>query len=194
MENITLFGRTITPEQLKLGVIGLSILLGVVLFAQNDLPKINDWLSLRGELDETRTNLDRARRLTLTEPQAKARLDRVQDNLATLRSRFPPRGQILSILLVDLQKIFQDSHNQLLSFQPKEFTMLTQASLRDLGKISIDIQAKGSYPSVILLFDMLSRYERVLTIENPTLSPAGDSKLGNELQVNFTLTTYALNQ
>lgn len=194
MENITLFGRTITPEQLKLGVIGLAILVGLMLFAQNDLPKIQDWMTLRTELEETRTNLDRARRQTLTEPQARERLQRVQDNLATLRGRFPPRGQILSILLVDLQKIFADSHNQLLSFQPKEFTMLTQASLRDLGKISIDIQAKGSYPSVILLFDMLSRYERVLTIENPTLSPAGDSKLGNELQVNFTLTTYALNQ
>lgn len=194
MENVTLFGRTITPEQMKLGVIGLAILVGVMLFAQNDVPKIQHWLELRTELDQTKANLDRARRQTLTEPQARERLTRVQDNLATLRSRFPPRGQILSILLVDLQKIFTDSHNQLLSFQPKEFTMLTQASLQDLGKISIDIQAKGSYPSVILLFDMLSRYERVLTIENPTLSPSGDSKLGNELQVNFTLTTYALNQ
>lgn len=194
MENITLFGRTITPEQLKLGVIGLAVVVGVMLFAQNDLPKIQQWMDLRKELDETRAAQEQARRQTLTEPQARERLARVQGNLATLRSRFPPRGQILSILLVDLQKIFTDSHNQLLSFQPKEFTMLTQASLRDLGKISIDIQAKGSYPSVILLFDMLSRYERVLTIENPTLSPSGDGKLGNELQVNFTLTTYALNQ
>jgi len=194
MENITLFGRTITPEQMKLGAIGLSVVVGLMLFAQNDLPKFNDWMTLRSELDETRTAQEAAARQTLTEPQARDRLKRVQENLAALRSRFPPRGQILSILLVDLQKIFQDSHNQLLSFQPKEFTMLTQASLRDLGKISIDIQAKGSYPSIILLFDMLSRYERVLTIENPTLSPAGDSKLGNELQVNFTLTTYALNQ
>lgn len=194
MENIQLFGRTITPEQLKLGVIGLSVVLGFGLFAQNDLPKIQQWMELRNELDQTRQNLERARRQTLTEPQARERLARVQNNLATLRSRFPPRGQILSILLVDLQKIFADSQNQLISFQPKEFTMLTQASLKDLGKISIDIQAKGSYPSVILLFDMLSRYERVLTIENPTLSPAGDSKLGNELQVTFTLTTYALNQ
>lgn len=194
MENIQLFGRTITPEQMKLGVIGLAVVMGLALFMQNDLPKIQEWMALRGQLDETKAAQEQARRQTLTEPQARERLARVQQNLGTLRSRFPPRGQILSILLVDLQKIFTDSHNQLLSFQPKEFTMLTQASLKDLGKISIDIQAKGSYPSVILLFDMLSRYERVLTIENPTLSPSGDSKLGNELQVNFTLTTYALNQ
>lgn len=197
MEGITLFGRTFTTEQLRLGAIALSILIGLMLFLQNDLPKIQQYLDLRAEVEKNQKDLEAAQAITQTEPQIRARLSRVQTNLAVLRGRFPPRNQILSVLLVDLSQIFASSHNQLLSFQPKEFTTLTQASLRDLGKISIDIRARGNYPSVIALFDALSRYERVLTIENPTLTPtgaAGNGSLGNDLEVDFTLTTYALNQ
>lgn len=195
MDSITLFGRTLSIEQLKLGIVGVSVLLGLGLFVNNDWPKIQDWLDLRHQIDDAQRDLDNARAVTQTEPQIRARLATVQRNLAVLRERFPSRNQILSILLVDLSKIFKDSHNELITFQPKEFTALTQTSLRDLGKISIDITARGSYPSVLLLFDQLSRYERVLTIENPVLTPSGSGNgLGNDLTLSFTLTTYALNQ
>jgi len=40
VEGITLFGRTFTTEQLRLGAIALSILIGLMLFLQNDLPKM----------------------------------------------------------------------------------------------------------------------------------------------------------
>lgn len=195
MGDITLFGRTITSEQIRLAVIGLCIFMGVYMFWNSDVPKIQTWLDLRAQIEQNQQELDAAQALTATEPQLLSNLAKVQTNMATLRNRFPPRNQILSILLIDLSKIFQDSHNSMTSFQPREFTTFTQDSLRDLGRISIDITAKGNYPTIIQLLDQLGRYERVLTIENPQLQPAAsETGLNNDLTLSFTLTTYAMNE
>lgn len=195
MGDITLFGRTITAEQIRLAVIGLSIFMGVYMFWNTDMPKIQAWLDLRAQIEQSQHELEAAQALTATEPQLLSNLAQVQTNMATLRNRFPPRNQILSILLIDLSKIFQDSNNSMTSFQPREFTTFSQESLRDLGKISIDITAKGNYPTILQLLDRLSRYERVLTIENPQLQPAAsETGLNNDLTLSFTLTTYAMNE
>lgn len=194
MGDIVIFGRTITSEQIRLAILGLCVLIAAFMFWNTDVPKLQSWLELRSQIDQNSKELDAAQALTATEPQIRDRLARVQTNLATLRSRFPPRNQILSVLLVDLSRIFQNSRNTMTSFQPREFTTFSQASLRDLGKISIDITAKGNYPTILLLLDQLSRYERVLTIENPQLTPAGSGGLNNDLTMSFTLTTYAINQ
>lgn len=196
METITLFGRTIqvTPELKSRGVIAGCALVGLFMFNNTALPKIQEYMAMRTTLAESRTELENAQAITQTGPQIKARLKRVEENLATLHGRFPPRNQVLSIMLLDLSKIFQDTHNELVSFQPREFTALTQESLKDLGKISVEVTAKGTYPSVILLFDQLSRYERVLTIEAPSLTPGEADSLNSNLTVTFTLTTYAINQ
>ncbi|HEY9898726.1 MAG TPA: type 4a pilus biogenesis protein PilO [Pantanalinema sp.] len=196
MESITLFGRTIqlTPELYSRAVVVGCVLLGLFMFSNNALPKIQEYLAMRTTLAESRTELENAQAITQTGPQIKARLQRVEENLAALHGRFPPRNQVLSIMLLDLSKIFQDTHNELVTFQPREFTALTQESLKDLGKLSVEVTAKGTYPSVILLFDQLSRYERVLTIEAPTLTPGESDSLNSNLTVTFTLTTYALSQ
>ena len=196
MGEITLFGRTISLEQIRLAIIGLCVLLAVASFWNTDVPKIQSWLDLRSQIDENQRELQAAQALTATEPQIRRRMARVETNMATLRDRFPPRNQILSVLLVDLSKIFKDTGNTLVSFEPRAFTPFTQASLRDLGKMSIDITATGTYPTVLLLLDHLSRYERVLTIEDPTLTPTGGGTdgLNNELTLTFTLTTYAINE
>lgn len=196
MESITLFGRTIhlTPELYPRLVVGGCVLVGLFMLNGNAVPKIQEYLAMRTTLAESRTELENAQAITQTGPQIKARLKRVRENLDALHGRFPPRNQILSIMLLDLSKIFEDTHNELVSFQPRQFTALTQESLKDLGKLSVEVTAKGTYPSVILLFDQLSRYERVLTIEAPTLTPGTADSLDSNLTVTFTLTTYALSQ
>lgn len=195
MNDITLFGRTITPEQLRMGVIGLSAFMGIYLFWTTDMPKIEQWLELRSQIEQNQRELEAAQALTATEPQILGNLAKVQTNMAALRNRFPPRNQILSILLVDLSQIFQDSDTTMTSFQPQDFTTFTQESLKDLGKISIAITAKGNYPTILQLLDRLGRYERVLTIENPQLTPTeSETGLNNDLTLSFTLTTYAMNE
>lgn len=195
MDTLTLFGRTWTYQQIKLGLFAFAALLFLYVFANNSWPKVSEYLELRDQMAQRETELRDAQAVTMTATQVEAKFQRVQENLATLRNRFPSRTQVISTLLVDLSRIFRDSHTTLIDFHPKEFTSLGNASLKDLGKISIEITAKGSYPSIILLFDLLSRYERVLTVEAPTFTPAGAAEgLGNELTASFTLTTYALSE
>jgi len=197
MENITLFGRTLTPDQLQKVVIVAGVAIGGLLFSSSTLPLIQEYSTQRDAIAEREQQLRDKQLLVGSEAQIEAKKARVERNLVTLRNRFPPRNQMLSTLLVDLSSLFRESNTTLVSFRPTQFQPLEQASLRELGKMSVEISAQGSYPSLILLFDLLSRYERVLTISNPKMTPggaAGTATLGNELTVTFTLNTYALNQ
>ena len=197
MENITLFGRTLTPDQLQKVVIIAGVAIGGLLFSSSTLPLIQEYVTQRDAIAEREQQLRDKQLLVGSEAQIEAKKARVEQNLVTLRNRFPPRNQMLSTLLVDLSSLFRESNTTLVSFRPTQFQPLEQASLRELGKMSVEITAQGSYPSLILLFDLLSRYERVLTVSNPKMTPggaAGGITLGNELTVTFTLNTYALNQ
>ncbi|GEM_PF-2095773 len=197
MENIQLFGRTITPDQLQKIVIVAGVAIGGLLFSSSTLPLIQEYLTQRDAIAEREQQLQDKQLLVGSEAQILAKKARVERNLVTMRNRFPPRNQMLSTLLVDLSSLFRESNTTLVTFRPTQFQPLEQASLRELGKMSVEITAQGSYPSIILLFDLLSRYERVLTISNPQMSPgsvAGTGSLGNELSVTFSLNTYALNQ
>jgi Tfp pilus assembly protein PilO len=197
MENITLFGRTLTPEQLQKVVVIAGVAIGGLLFTSSTLPLISEYTTQRDAIAEREQQLLDKQLLVGSEAQIVAKKTRVERNLVTLRNRFPPRNQMLSTLLVDLSSLFRESNTTLVAFRPTEFKPLEQASLRELGKMSVEITAQGSYPSLILLFDLLSRYERVLTVSNPKMSPGssdGSGTLGNELTVTFTLNTYALNQ
>jgi hypothetical protein len=82
--------------------------------------------------------------------------------------------------------------------------------------MQIAIKARGDYPSIIMLFDKLSRYERVLRIEGPQVAPSGAAAeaapaegdgaaaapvalpvgggFNRQLDVSFNLATYALNR
>lgn len=197
MENIQLFGRTITPEQLQKLVPYVGVLVGGLIFSSSTFPLIQEYLTQRDAIAEREQQLLDKQLLVGSEAQIMAKKTRVERNLVTLRNRFPPRNQMLSTLLVDLSSLFRESNTTLITFRPTQFQPLEQASLRELGKMSVEITAQGSYPSMILLFDLLSRYERVLTVSNPRMTPGtitGPGSLGNELTVTFTLDTYALNQ
>lgn len=197
MDSIQLFGRTITPDQLQKLVIVAGLVIGGLLFSSGTLPLIQELMTRQEEIRTRRETLADKKALVGSEAQILAKKERVERNLVTLRNRFPPRNQMLSTLLVDLSSIFRESNTTLVTFRPTQFQPLEQASLRELGKMSVEITAKGSYPSMILLFDLLSRYERVLAVENPRMTPGNTAEggaLGNELTVTFTLNTYALNQ
>lgn len=196
MENLQLFGRTITPDQLQKIVVASGVAIGTLLFSTGTLPLINEYMAQREAIAQREQQLLDKQRLVGSEAQIMAKKARVERNLVTMRNRFPPRNQMLSTLLVDLSSLFRESNTTLVSFRPTQFQPLEQASLRELGKMSVEITAQGSYPSMILLFDLLSRYERVLSISNPRMSPgpSGPGTLGNELTVTFTMDTYALNQ
>lgn len=197
MENLQLFGRTITPDQLQKIIIGAGVLIGGLLFSTSTVPLIQEYLAQREAIAQREQQLMDKQRLVGSETQIRAKKAQVERSLVTLRNRFPPRNQMLSTLLVDLSSLFRESNTTLISFRPTQFQPLEQASLRELGKMSVEITAQGSYPSMILLFDLLSRYERVLSISNPRMAPggaAGVGTLGNELTVTFTMDTYALNQ
>jgi hypothetical protein len=209
MNNLRLFGRDITPELLRQVVTVLFLALFAYNVYGSSWPSVEAYLAKRGEIEQQQQQIDAARTLIGTREQIESRLATVRTSLAAIQDRFPLRNQILSILLVDLSEMFKDAGTDLINFEPLGFKPLEQGGLRNLGSMQIKIAARGDYPSTILLFDKLARYERVLRLESPQIAPsaAGGGAAGGvapaggpvsafnrNLDVAFTLTTYALNR
>ncbi len=217
MNNIRLFGQDFTPERIRQAV----MILFVALFAYNvyntTWPSIEAFLTKRGEIEQQDQKIQAASSQVYTRDQIEARLRDARASLSSIQNRFPLRNQILSILLVDLSQIFKDSGTYLANFEPLGFKPLEQGALKNLGRMQIKIAARGDYPSIITLFDKLSKYDRVLRIEQPSIVPKGGgaaaaaaqgeggvaaqpasvdpgSAFNRTLDVSFTLTTYALNR
>jgi len=217
MNNIKLFGLDLTPERLRLILAGLFTLLFVYNVWNGTYPSVDQYMAKRTEIEANQQKLDAFKNLLLSREQIEARLTAVKTSLGQIQNRFPPRNQILSILLVDLSEIFRDSGTNMINFEPLGFKPLEQGNLKNLGRMQIKIAARGDYPSTILLFDKLHRYERVLRIESPQIgTPGGGAQVATTegapaenaamsvpeptagfnrtLDVSFTLTTYAVNR
>lgn len=218
MNNIRLFGREFTPEQIRQAAIALFIFIFGYNVWNTTWPSLDAYLAKRAEIEEQDQKIKAASSQVYTREQIEGRLRDVRASLSSIQNRFPLRNQILSILLVDLSQIFKDSGTYMSNFEPLGFKPLEQGALKNLGRMQIKIAARGDYPSVILLFDKLSKYDRVLRIEEPVISPksgggavdgslaAGGvaaapaaapgegSAFSRTLDVSFTLTTYALNR
>ncbi|MEB3187141.1 MAG: type 4a pilus biogenesis protein PilO [bacterium] len=195
MDSITVFGRTFTWDEVRQGVLLLAAVLMLWGLYTEVVSRWDNFVALRDQKEAGERELEEAATLTATETEVRARRERAEQKVAAIRDRLPTRATVLPTLLVDLSEVFRGVHVSLRRFQPKEFTALERESLRDVGRVSVEIAAEGTYPAIIALFDRFSKYDRVLLVENPVLTPAGDSSLGiRPLGVTFTLTTYALNQ
>ncbi len=195
MDSITVFGRTYTLDDLRrfilIGAI-LMLLFGVFTEGQS---RWENFSSLREQQDAGEKELQDAATLTATEAEVRLRRDRAAKKVETIRDRLPTRAQVLPTLLVDLSEVFRSVRVRLKRFQPKDFTSLERDSLRDVGRVSVEIAAEGTYPAIIALFDRFSKYDRVLLVEDPVFTTEGgqNSLAIQPLGVTFTLTTYALN-
>ena len=196
MESLTLFGRTFTMEDIR----RILLVVAVGLFAWGLLTELSPRMTQFSELNDLKATgekeIEAAASLTSTEAEVRARREQAERHLDALRGRLPTRAQVIPTLLVDLSEIFRSVHVRLSGVQPKEFVPLERASLQDVGRLSIEITAQGTYPAVIALFDRFSKYDRILLVENPILTPSGDegSLAIKPLGITFTLTTYALSQ
>jgi hypothetical protein len=213
MKDIKLFGVTLGPDQIRYGLIGVFALLFLYMMYSNPYPEFQAWQDKSSQIAQQQQQIDAAASLRTTKEQLEQRFRTVNEHMAAARSRFPNRDEILSILLVDLSQIFSEAGVEMVSFEPKGFTTLEQPALRDVGKMEINVSAKGDYPSMILLFDRLAHYDRVLRVQTPKIlgsvpdeasptqgggMPTGSGAEGatfgfnKKLSSTFILSTYAL--
>ncbi len=214
--NQQIFGLTLTPERLRMIAALFFAAVTLYLISQSPWNEFSNYLQLRQKIEQQQEKIQEARSIPLTRAELLARRQQIVQSIEALRAKFPPRNQILSILLVDLSQMFHDSGVQLVSFEPSSFEPLTEGGVKDLGRIHVKIEATGQYPDFIALFDKLSRYDRIVQVESPSIVPAGsgggssDSSDGGDsiggdgslavqslgfnrtLDVHFTMTTFAL--
>lgn len=202
MDSIRLFNRTITVDQIRIGVLGFCGAFCVWMLYSQTYPMVTDYLAKRAENESRRKEIEEMERGTRNLRQLQEDLSQVRRNLASVRDRFPPQSQVLSILLVDLADVFRQTNCELINFGPGSPQPLQTGAAgemtKDLAILPIAITARGSYSSLINLFDRLSKYERVLDMDGLSLTPqvgaTGEREYSNKLGIQFTLTTYVLNR
>lgn len=195
MDSIQLFGLTLTPVRLRLLILLAAVLAMAYLVYDGIWPKVQAYQDLRAKIADQSDLLARTRQGLRSKPELQALLAKDEAQLAALRGRIPGKQAVLSVLLVDLDKLFAKTRNHMDSFTPSAFTRLgRQGDLADVGRITVAIQAEGTYPEAIDLFEHLARYEHVIQIDTPSFSPASDQKQEALLNYTFNLTTYALDR
>ena len=123
--------------------------------------------------------------------QKKRELDKIDADivamtakLKTLEINIPQRKETADILR-QIQNLAYDSRLDVLSFAPKG-----EIDKEFYAEWPISIQVSGNYHNLGLLFDRLSKFPRVFTIENFTIkSLAGQTEL-NTVSANWTAKTY----
>jgi Tfp pilus assembly protein PilO len=198
VESIRVFNRTITLEQMQRGVVLGCVCFCAALLYNQSFPEFQTLMVKRAENQSKRDSIERNRLETRNREEIMQRLGKVHSELATVRSRFPSKNDILSTLIVDLSDLFKQYDCELLSFTPgipEPLTGMTAGEItQDLQLLPITISANGSYSSLITLFKRLSKYDRVVDMSGLTLDPiSGESgAFSNKLAIRFTLTTYVL--
>lgn len=195
MENVELFGRSFTPEQVRKGVMILGGLMMAYLLYSWTWPQIQAYMDLESQIQQKQERLTQVQSGLRSKPELLAAIKRDRLQIAQLRDRIPSRKEVLAVLLVDLNRMFDQTGNRLVGFSPTGFKGLgKQGDLSDIGAITINIHAVGTYPHAIRLFDDLSRYQNILTIDDPTFSPASDQGSDYQLDYTFDMTTFVLDQ
>lgn len=212
--NLTLFGVTLNSERLPMVMALVFAAATIFRLSQAPWDEMQAYFALQSKISGQQQQIESASTIPLTRAQLEAKRQEIIGEIEDLRSKFPPRNQILSILLVDLSQIFEASGVRLLSFEPQGFEPLDKGGVKDLGRIKITISARGEYPALIDLFSKLSHYDRIVRVESPSIVPGGSNSgsgagggalaspisasmpagFNRDLDVKFDLTTFALNQ
>jgi Tfp pilus assembly protein PilO len=156
-----------------------------------------------------RQEADDLRRRTQEIDTVKAEIEALEKSITLLKQQIPGDAQVSS-LLFDIERMTKASQGALFSFTPQTMRAFSGegaggTGTSDIQELPVAIKATATYPEVINFLAQLNNYERKLNISNLSLTPAANTKGGNEgdqgtipsgfkntLNVEFTLLAYVL--
>jgi type IV pilus assembly protein PilO len=140
--------------------------------------------NLESKLAQTQAQIHKGR-------QAQAKLDELQRDIAALERKLTDLRQILPTepelgdLLKWIKSLADQTNLELEIFNPQSLT-----DVEFLREQPIQMQVAGTYHQLGMFFDRISKYARIINVENVNVSPAGRGTARATIGATFTAKTF----
>ncbi|NJN63983.1 MAG: type 4a pilus biogenesis protein PilO [Acidobacteria bacterium] len=173
-------------------LIAAAVVCGGLVFSQYKMAPLNI-AQTQQQIEKAGERLEKNRANILKGRQAQAQIDELQRDIASLERKLTDLRQILPTepelgdLLKWIKALADQTNLDLRIFNPQGLT--EQEFLREQP---IRMEVIGSYHQLGLFFDRISKYQRIINVENVVVNPAG-AKVEDvfaTITATFTAKTY----
>jgi len=166
--------------------------LGIVVIAYFVFPNLQD---MQAEIDTMKDDLAEKQREVSDGQAIEARLPEFEREIASLEQKLGdvqqilPTGRETGDLLRWIKNLGDQSNLDLKSFSP--------GGLRPVEfykEFPIEMNVTGTYHDLGLFLDRVSKYQRIINVDNLRMSKAAKRELGKTIQASFTATTFVYDE
>jgi len=166
--------------------------LGIVVIAYFVFPNLKD---MQAEIDTMSDDLAEKQREVSDGQAIEARLPEFEREIASLKQKLGdvqqilPTGRETGDLLRWIKNLGDQSNLDLKSFSP--------GGLRPVEfykEFPIEMNVNGTYHDLGLFLDRVSKYQRIINVDNLRMSKAARSEPGKTIQASFTATTFVYDE
>jgi len=169
-----------------------ALALGIVVIAYFIFP---DLKTMQAEIDTMQDDLAEKQREISDGQAIEARLPEFEREIASLKEKLGdvqqilPTGRETGDLLRWIKNLGDQSNLDLKSFSP--------GGLRPVEfykEFPIEMNVTGTYHDLGLFLDRVSKYQRIINVDNMRMSTAPKRDLGKTIQASFTATTFVYDE
>ncbi len=166
------------------------IVVGAIVGSQFVLPPLN-FKQSRKEIAQLSQKLEQKQAEIRKGRLARAKLEELQRDIAALEQKLADLKQILPTtaemgdLLKWINSLADQTNLELVNFTPS-----AQADQEFLREQPITMEVLGNYHQLGLFFDRISKYVRIINVENVKIQPNRDRKVHATIRASFIAKTF----
>lgn len=169
------------------GVVAGLVLGGIIYFGAHRFlltPKVDRVVALENELSDLRTKIQEGRAAQQQLPRFREEVRELEFELDKLLRILPARRNTPE-LMRRVRMLTEQGDFDLLRFTPRPYI-----DQEFYSEWPIDIQLDGGYHNLALLFDQISRFSRIINIENLTVESLSGRSQTHSISASFTAKTF----
>ena len=173
------------PTRQKFALLAVVLLLecGAIFYGLYQ-PKMNEYASLQGRLDDLQRQIQDNRRIANNLPRYKSEFEQLKKDLDAALTELPNQKEIPS-LLSSISSVGKSSGLEFLLFRPRP-----EVPKDFYAEVPVDIAVSGTFYNVADFFVAVSKLPRIVNINNVSFADIQSSGGRTSLKVNCLATTF----
>jgi type IV pilus assembly protein PilO len=175
------------PKPVKIAVaIVPSIILVASVYFMVIKPKYATIEKLKKEITKQEQDISKSQSMVAKLDELKVENERLKAELKTLEAYLPAEEEISS-LLKQVEELVRESELQLISWNP---SAKRRHSSGIVYEVPVSIALSGSYHNLASFFSELTKIDRIVNVNNITMSGKGAKRATAILSVSFSAVTF----
>jgi len=166
----------------------VGAVLGIALFVVLQMYVFKD---MQTEIENLNVEIDELNREIEKGLAAKADLPKLEEDIKNLEveldrlRKILPTNRETPALIKRLKQLTERGHLRMISFTPGDFI-----DMDFYREWPIKVEVDGTYHELGLLFDRLSRFQRIVNVDDLTITPIRDASRGYTIHATFIQKTF----